>query len=113
MLKSNLLQFRCLLEDNDFDEAAVLTEGYSGADMRLLCKEAGMRPLRRILKHIGDLESDDRSERPSKKVDTKLLLRQFPITVDDIKESIVKTKPSITPELFEKYTSWAEKHRAM
>ena len=113
MLKSNFLQFNCLLEDDDFDEVAVLTKGYSGADMRLLCKEAGMRSLRRILKHISDLEPSGRSVRPNKKVNTKLLMRQFPITLEDIKESIINTKASTNPELFEKYTSWAEKYGAM
>ncbi|EPB71915.1 ATPase, AAA family [Ancylostoma ceylanicum] len=36
------------LEDDDFDEVAKLTEGYSGADMRQLCAEAAMGPIRDI-----------------------------------------------------------------
>ena len=33
----------------DFDAYAAKTEGYSGADIRLLCKEAAMRPLRKLI----------------------------------------------------------------
>ena len=33
----------------DLDTLAVATEGYSGADIRLLCREAAMMPMRRLL----------------------------------------------------------------
>ncbi|KAK2161937.1 hypothetical protein LSH36_107g02025 [Paralvinella palmiformis] len=37
-----------LISDIDYDEVATKTEGYSGADIRLVCKEAAMRPVRKI-----------------------------------------------------------------
>ena len=33
----------------DFQKYAAATSGYSGADIRLLCKEAAMRPLRMLI----------------------------------------------------------------
>jgi katanin p60 ATPase-containing subunit A1 len=112
MLKSYLLRYNCLIEERDFEEVATLTEGYSGADMKLLCKEAGMRPVRRILKNIEELESNDKHARSIKKVNTKLLMKKYPITVDDLRKSIISTKASTNPELLNTYKSWSEKYGA-
>lgn len=38
--------------DLDFDGYADKLEGYSGSDIRLVCKEAAMKPLRRLMKDI-------------------------------------------------------------
>ena len=36
------------LSDEDADEIARLTDGYSGADMKNLCQEASLEPIRSI-----------------------------------------------------------------
>eukprot|EP00929_Paragymnodinium_shiwhaense_P016271 TRINITY_DN124537_c0_g1_i1.p1 TRINITY_DN124537_c0_g1~~TRINITY_DN124537_c0_g1_i1.p1 ORF type:complete len:590 (+),score=152.90 TRINITY_DN124537_c0_g1_i1:83-1852(+) len=41
-----------LAKDLDYDKLAGLTEEWSGSDIRLLCKEAAMNPLRRLLRQI-------------------------------------------------------------
>ncbi|CAM9903290.1 unnamed protein product, partial [Phaeothamnion confervicola] len=40
----------------DFAAAVQQTEGYSGADIRLLCKEAAMKPVRRIMAQLDAAE---------------------------------------------------------
>jgi katanin p60 ATPase-containing subunit A1 len=40
-------------DDIDFDEIVRKTDGYSGADMSNVCREAAMMPLRRRLKSSG------------------------------------------------------------
>jgi katanin p60 ATPase-containing subunit A1 len=40
-------------EDIDYDEIVRKTDGYSGADMSNVCREAAMMPLRRRLKASG------------------------------------------------------------
>ena len=35
-------------------------EGYSGSDIKLVCKEAAMKPVRRILDEIEKMEADPR-----------------------------------------------------
>ena len=40
----------------DFDQFSAGTEGYSGSDLVLVCKEAAMRPLRRLMATIEDVD---------------------------------------------------------
>lgn len=37
------------MEGIDYKEVAKRSDGYSGSDIKLLCKEAAMKPLRRLL----------------------------------------------------------------
>jgi katanin p60 ATPase-containing subunit A1 len=46
----------------DFEQLAAQTEGYSGSDLALVCKEAAMRPLRRLLSQL-DLDACGRDQR--------------------------------------------------
>ena len=55
-----------LLEDRssgdiNYDDIGTRLEGYSGSDIRLVCKEAAMKPLRKLL---FELEGIDVGEQP-------------------------------------------------
>jgi katanin p60 ATPase-containing subunit A1 len=39
-------------ENLNYEEFAAKLEGYSGSDIRLVCKEAAMKPLRRLMNDI-------------------------------------------------------------
>ncbi|GKU92573.1 hypothetical protein SLEP1_g6283 [Rubroshorea leprosula] len=61
------------------------TEGYSGSDIRLLCKEAAMQPLRRlmaVLEHRQEVVPEDE------------LPQVGPITPQDIEAALKNTRPS-------------------
>jgi len=45
-------------ENLDYDNLAKLTDNYSGSDIKLVCKEAAMKPLRRLMREIEDLDGD-------------------------------------------------------
>ena len=42
----------------DYSHLSQKMEGYSGSDIKLVCKEAAMKPLRRILEEIEKMEDD-------------------------------------------------------
>lgn len=60
------------------------TEGYSGSDIRIVCKEAAMRPLRRVMAVLE--KRDPNCEDP--------LPELGPITSDDVLISLKTTRPS-------------------
>ena len=69
------------LEDVSLEELSEKTEGFSGADLEALCREAGLNALRK-----------------DKEVVTK----------EDFAEALQKIKPSITPQMEERYKAFQE-----
>ena len=55
-------------QDLDYAAYARAAEGYSGSDIKLVCKEAAMRPLRRIMRILQDIEDSDGSARDENRV---------------------------------------------
>lgn len=51
MMVANIPQKMCV-EGFPYDQLAEQLEGYSGSDLRLVCKEAAMKPLRRLMATI-------------------------------------------------------------
>jgi katanin p60 ATPase-containing subunit A1 len=45
-----------LSEDLSYREFAEQLQSYSGSDIKLVCKEAAMKPLRRLLAEIEDIK---------------------------------------------------------
>ncbi|CAH8602062.1 unnamed protein product [Schistosoma intercalatum] len=89
------LQLKCYL---DYDVAAELTEGYSGSDIRLVCKEAAMRVVRKI---FDILENSSIENLPQTQIHFD------PITTDDVKAAISSTMPSAR-QLAGKYLEWQQ-----
>ena len=49
------------------------SQGFSGADMRLLCKEAAMRPVRRLMSRLEalDLGDNDTDAAPASSIEER------------------------------------------
>ena len=77
----------------DFDYLARKTEGYSGADIALICREAIMIPGRE-LDVKGLINNED--------------IKVRPVTMDDFIEAIAKINPSVSPDELELYNKFAE-----
>jgi len=75
-------------EKVDLDEIADTTHGFVGADLEMLCKEAAMRVLRRVL---PDIKADE--EIP------KETLKKMIINKSDFKEALKEIQPSALREV--------------
>ncbi len=78
-----------LAEDVDLDEFASITHGFVGADLTMLCKEAGMHALRKIIPEI-DIEKDISAD----------ILNKIEVTKDDFNEVLKDIEPSALREVF-------------
>uniref|UniRef100_A0A804QRG2 AAA+ ATPase domain-containing protein n=1 Tax=Zea mays TaxID=4577 RepID=A0A804QRG2_MAIZE len=68
-----------------YDVLVEKTEGYSGSDIRLVCKEAAMQPLRRVMAVLeGRKEEVPEGELPE----------VGPVTTEDIELALRNTRPS-------------------
>ncbi|XVF40139.1 hypothetical protein PTKIN_Ptkin01aG0087200 [Pterospermum kingtungense] len=68
-----------------YDTLVERSEGYSGSDIRLLCKEAAMQPLRRLMTVL---------ENGQEVVPEDELPKVGPVTPDDIETALRNTRPS-------------------
>ncbi|WP_290624042.1 MULTISPECIES: CDC48 family AAA ATPase [unclassified Archaeoglobus] len=78
-----------LAEDVDLEELAELTNGFVGADLEALCKEAAMHALRRVIPEI-DIEAE---EIPAE------LIENLKVTRDDFMEALKNIEPSAMREV--------------
>ena len=86
-------------ENIDFSTMASKTNGFSGADVALVCKEAAMRPLRRLMDEIE-------MEPSSKQIEDKMI-KVEPVTADDLNAALSTTKPTglVHAALFKDFAS--------
>ncbi|CEM32841.1 unnamed protein product [Vitrella brassicaformis CCMP3155] len=113
-------------EPLDFSDFARRTEGFSGSDIRLLCKEAAMRPLRRLLQRLESSPTADCAPQEgetggegcregipqpheSGAADCACGVGLEAVSAADISAALASTRPaSHIP--FVKYQQWHEKH---
>ncbi|KAJ8304526.1 hypothetical protein KUTeg_018109 [Tegillarca granosa] len=79
----------------------IRTDGYSGSDIRLVCKEAAMRPVRKI---FDALENHSEGEQLHIRLDT--------ISNTDVLKAIERTKPS-AGKMKEKYAGWQREYESV
>lgn len=84
---------RIALTDWQFEEIGRLTDGYSGADMRQLCHEASMGPIREI--SLEEMESISMGD-------------VRPVNFDDLKSALGRVRSSVSPDDLEMYRKWDE-----
>ena len=80
-------------------------KGYSGSDLRLVCKEAAMKPLRRLMQSI-ESETDTDTMNWGMEVDPSRMATPGPITVEDMREAMSSTRSSAQAVPFKKYSAW-------
>jgi len=79
----------------DYGALAAKTEGYSGADIVLLCKEAAMRPVRRLMSRLHNVAESGCTRAEVDKV-----------TAGDVTAALAATRPSASKKFLERYDKW-------
>lgn len=110
MIKKHLSNHVNDFKETEFHTCAASTTNFSGADIKLICKETAMAPVRKILQRLEEIEDSSKSN-PSASVaqtiNTKRLLEQNPISMDDFQKSLACTKSSLGENDMKKYIKWA------
>lgn len=88
-----------LKSDLNYPELATATAGYSGSDIQLVCKEAAMRPVRKIF-HALETHSEG-----------ELHVKLDVITTNDVQAALSRTKPSAR-QLVNKYEAWQKEYES-
>lgn len=105
MIRSHLSEFSPTFRKGEMlTKAASLLDGYSGSDIKALCKEVAMRPLRRVLQHAEVMDGSSDHENLS------LLMKRNPITANDLDEAIAAVNHSTSAELCGRHRKWADGH---
>ncbi|XP_043299987.1 katanin p60 ATPase-containing subunit A-like 2 isoform X5 [Cervus canadensis] len=91
--RSSALELRA---DLDYGLLSRETEGYSGSDIKLVCREAAMRPVRKIFNALENHQSES-SNLPGIQLDT--------VTTADFLDVLTHTKPS-AKSLTQRYAAW-------
>ncbi|XP_068430116.1 katanin p60 ATPase-containing subunit A-like 2 [Clinocottus analis] len=87
----------------DYKTLAKEMEGYSGSDIRLVCKEAAMRPVRKIFDALESHKDGD-TDLPAIQLET--------VTTVDFLEVITHTKPSAR-NLMDRYAAWEREYQSV
>ena len=74
-----------------------MTEGYSGADLANVCRDAAMEPMRRKLNSTGfNFENiNDHAQEI-----------EAPLQMEDFLTAIQKNQKTVSKELLQEYTDW-------
>ena len=89
--------------DLDVDVLAAHTRDYSCADITLVCKEAAMQPVRRVIQSTKLQPEVDLTN-------VELKSKLTPVSMDDAMEAILRTKPATLPAKQDTYQSWRNKY---
>ncbi len=91
-----------LAEDVDLRELAKKTEGYSGADLEALVREAALTAMRRIMAELPAEVVEGESEE---------FLERLKVSKRDFEAAFKKVRPSITPYMVEYYRNFEENRK--
>jgi SpoVK/Ycf46/Vps4 family AAA+-type ATPase len=79
-----------------FDEAVARSINYSGADLRSVCRNAGMIGVRELVARVASMTNTER-----------LLARPRPVSEKDVLDALETIKPSVDVNAIERHQSWA------
>jgi len=105
-MMSRYLEPHDVAGDVDLAALAAKTDGYSGADVMLLCKEGAMRPLRRLMERLND-----DLEPAGFGTDEEVTVGES--TGEDIVGALSATRPTQTEAHAKRYVEWTNSFGAV
>jgi len=109
IIQQHLLREGRSEDDINWTDWARRTEGYSGADLMLLCKEAAMRPVRRLMKELMKVETNEEMLKEGA-VDSEVKLDL--VSEEDLESALKCTRPSAAVKYLKKYDEWHREYGA-
>ena len=93
------------IEDNvDFQHLISITEGYSGADLANVCRDAAMMPLRKQIKE-GKIDIMKLAQHKDNIQELQAEIQQ-PLTQEDFLEAIRNVNKSVNQAQLDEYSQW-------
>eukprot|EP00913_Durusdinium_trenchii_P004828 g4485.t1 len=88
------------LSDVDLAQLATRLERYSGADVQLVCREASMNPMRRLVEGLSP------SELVELRAEGKLSMENLSVSMSDFEDAIHRVQPSVSHSDTQRYLDW-------
>ena len=88
------------IEDIDWSHLIGRTQGYSGADIANVCRDAAMLPMRKKLMQI---RSQGFNAESILKIKSEV---EVPVTMDDLKDALCNVSKSVSSDDMERYETW-------
>ena len=92
----------------DYDALARRTDGYSGADLLSLAKEAAMRPVRRLMRKL--MQPHDGNAADAEELDSRVEVEL--VSQRDVDAAVHCTRPSAALKFIHKYDEWHKEYGA-
>jgi transitional endoplasmic reticulum ATPase len=102
-----------LSADTDLEEISNRTEGYTGADIAALVREAAMRAVRESMRVCIDAATEKcgQNQDCKDKEVKECMKNKVEVRPKHFAEAMVKIKPSVTQDMIQFYQNWLEKAR--
>lgn len=108
--------FQILLKDTkveegiDWDLLVTKTELFSGDDLKNLCRDASMMPLRRELLRGPNLSALEAAKPTLNVQEVQARLQETPISMQDFVEALEGIRPTNGRDKLDKYRQWMDEH---
>lgn len=99
-----------MTDDMDYFEIAGLLEGYSGSDIKLVCKEAAMKPVRKLMEEIENLDDPDENFDWTPVTDPSKVPKPDPVNMKDFLAALETTKAAAQIIKLENYQKWMKEY---